>query len=252
MTEQPTISVRNLTLEYRATAKRRLIPGFRRKGALKPLESKVGGDFILSRNDQVVRSLDDVSFTLKSGDRLGLIGTNGAGKSTLLMVLAGIYPPTRGSVEVNGRIDALFNISLGFRPEATGRRNIVLRGLISGWSPELIEEKMDSIIEFSELGQFIDMPFKSYSQGMAARLAFSIATAVSPDILLLDEWIGAGDVDFQHKAQERMTSLVNSASTMVIASHNYALLKSVCTKVLHLEHGRIAAFGEVDELLQDA
>lgn len=243
------VVVDKLTLEYRAHSARRLVPNLRRKGVPKTLASSVGGDFVFSQNAQVVRSLDNVSFSLHPGDRLGLIGANGAGKSSLLMVLAGIYPPTKGIVRVNGRVDALFNIGLGFRPEATGRRNIVLRGLINGWSRELIEDKMESIIEFSELGRFIDMPYKSYSQGMAARLAFSIATAITPDILLLDEWIGAGDGAFQNKAKERMHSLVGSAGTMIIASHNNSLLKDVCTKILRLEHGRIQAFGKPEELL---
>ncbi|WP_435656764.1 ABC transporter ATP-binding protein [Brucella pituitosa] len=245
---QSCIKVDGVTVEYSASSKRRLIPDLRRKGAIKKVGSSVGGDFVFSNKNQVVRSLDNISFEIEAGDRLALVGANGAGKSTLLMVLAGIYPPTSGSVSVNGRVDALFNIGLGFRPEATGRRNIVLRGLINGWSKDLIAEKMETIIEFSELGEFIDMPYKSYSQGMAARLAFSIATAVTPDILLLDEWIGAGDGDFQEKAKLRMKALVGGAGAMVIASHNHALLKDVCTKFLHLEHGRIQAFGDISEL----
>lgn len=225
------------------------MPSIRRNGVPKALVSSVGGDFVFTRKNKVVRSLDNISFSLSPGDRLGLIGSNGAGKSTLLSVLAGIYPPTSGLVEIQGRVDALFNITLGFRPEATGRRNIVLRGLINGWTHDEIDERIDSIIEFSELGEFIDMPFKSYSQGMAARLAFSIATAAIPDVLLLDEWIGAGDTDFQRKARDRMNSLITSAGTMIIASHNHSLLKEICTKVLCLEHGRIKAFGNPQELL---
>lgn len=241
------ILVENLTLEYRMQSKRRMIPGFRRRGEPKSLKSSVGGDFILSRKRQVLRALNDVSFSLQPGDRLGLIGANGAGKSTLLMILAGIYQPTFGNITVKGRIDALFNIGLGFRPEATGRRNIVLRGLINGWSNDLINERMDEIIEFSELGEFIDMPYKSYSQGMAARLAFSIATAVTPEILLLDEWIGAGDTEFQQKAKTRMQSLVKEAGIMVIASHNHNLLKQTCNKIMHMEHGRIRKLCPVKE-----
>lgn len=244
------ISVEQLTLEYQVGGQRRLVPTIGRRGVPREFASAVGGDFALSRRKQVIRSLDSISFALSAGDRLGLIGTNGAGKSTLLMVLAGIFPPTDGTISVTGKVDALFNINLGFRPEATGRRNIVLRGLMNGWSPSLIREKMDSIIEFSELGPFIDMPYKSYSQGMAARLAFSIATAISPDILLLDEWIGAGDGAFQEKAKSRMNELVGSAGILVIASHNHSLLRQVCTKVMRLEHGRIAAFGDADDLLR--
>lgn len=244
------IHVDQLTLQYQVGGQRRLIPTIGRRGVPKELASGVGGNFAFSRRKTVIRSLDGISFSLAAGDRLGLVGTNGAGKSTLLMVLAGIFPPTAGTVSVTGKVDALFNINLGFRPEATGRRNIVLRGLMNGWSPSQIDEKMDSIIEFSGLGPFIDMPFKSYSQGMAARLAFSIATAISPDILLLDEWIGAGDGEFQEKAKSRMNELVGSAGILVIASHNPSLLRQVCTKVMRLEHGRIAALGEPEDLLR--
>ncbi|EJN02281.1 ABC transporter ATP-binding protein [Phyllobacterium sp. YR531] len=243
------IIAENLSLEYRMHKKRRIIPGFKRKGEIPLPQSTVGGDFVFSRKQPKLRALNDLSFTLEPGDRLGLIGANGAGKSTLLMVLAQIYQPTAGRLTVEGRVDALFNIGLGFRPEATGRRNIVLRGLINGWSSKLIAERMDEIIEFSELGDFIDMPYKSYSQGMAARLAFSIATAVTPEILLLDEWIGAGDTDFQKKAKDRMLNLVEDAGIMVIASHNHSLLKQTCNRILHLEHGRILKLGPVDEVI---
>jgi ABC-type polysaccharide/polyol phosphate transport system ATPase subunit len=154
-----------------------------------------------------VEALKGISFELKAGDRLGLIGSNGAGKTTLLKVLYGIFEPTGGRVDIQGKVDALFNINLGFRPEATGRRNIELRGLINGWSQEEIDSRMDWIIKFSGLGHFIDLPFKVYSQGMAARLAFSIATSFDPEILLMDEWIGAGDKDFQGKASRRMNRM---------------------------------------------
>lgn len=243
------IHVDRLTLDYQVGGQRRLVPTIGRRGVPRELAGDVGGSFAFKRRKTVVRSLDGISFSLSAGDRLGLIGSNGAGKSTLLMVLAGIFSPTAGTVSVQGRVDALFNINLGFRPEATGRRNIVLRGLMNGWTPARISEQMDSIIEFSGLGQFIDMPFKSYSQGMAARLAFSIATAIIPDILLLDEWIGTGDGEFQEKARDRMDRLVGSAGILVIASHDAALLRQVCTKVMRLEQGRIVAFGEPEELL---
>jgi ABC-type polysaccharide/polyol phosphate transport system ATPase subunit len=186
-----------------------------------------------------VTALDGVSFELKAGDRLGLVGPNGAGKTTLLKVLCGIYEPTGGTLEIEGKVDALFNINLGFRPEATGRRNIVLRGLINGWSPEEIEGRMEEIIEFSELGEFIDMPFKTYSQGMAARLGFSIATSFSPEILLMDEWIGAGDAAFQAKAKRRMDEMAESAGIIVLASHNQDLIKKTCNRVLELEKSTV-------------
>jgi ABC-type polysaccharide/polyol phosphate transport system ATPase subunit len=196
----------------------------------------------VDRRTQTVVALDGISFALEAGDRLGLVGSNGAGKTTLLKVLYGIYPPHSGSVVVNGRVDALFNIRLGFRAEATGRRNIELRGLVNGWSAKEIAKRMDAIIEFSELGEFIDMPFKSYSAGMAARLAFSTATTLEPEILVMDEWIGAGDPKFQEKARARMNDLAEKAGIIVLASHNHALLRRICNKILHLEGGRVVAF----------
>jgi ABC-type polysaccharide/polyol phosphate transport system ATPase subunit len=196
----------------------------------------------------MITALNGVSFHLKAGDRLGLVGPNGSGKTTLLKVLYGIYEPTAGHVETRGRIDALFNINLGFRPEATGRRNIFLRGLINGWTAESIEARTEEIIEFSELGDFIDMPLKTYSQGMAARLAFAAATSLDPEILLMDEWIGAGDADFQAKARLRMTELSQKAGIIVLASHNHGLIKNNCNKILELEAGRVAHFYDnVDE-----
>ncbi|MEP9385690.1 ABC transporter ATP-binding protein [Mesorhizobium sp. KR9-304] len=202
--------------------------------------TRVGGLFSApGQGARHVTALDGISFKLKPGDRLGLVGTNGAGKTTLLKVLYGIYEPTSGSIEKKGRVDALFNIGLGFRNLASGRRNIVVRGLINGWSPAEIEDRMEDIIAFSELGDFIDMPLNTYSQGMSARLAFAIATSFHPEILLMDEWIGAGDKDFQEKAKARLDAMIDKAGIIVLASHNDALIKKVCNRVMTLEHGRI-------------
>jgi ABC-type polysaccharide/polyol phosphate transport system ATPase subunit len=210
-----------------------------------------GGQISGEGRSRRVEALRDVSFTLSAGDRLGLVGHNGAGKTTLLKVLYGIYQPTAGRVSAQGRVDALFNIRLGFRPEATGRRNIVLRGLINGWSNHEIEERMDAIVEFSELGDFIDLPFKAYSSGMAARLAFAVATTLEPEILLMDEWIGAGDASFRNKAKARMDEMAAKAGIIVIASHSPDLIRRTCNKVLELEKGRMKALVPVDEW-QDA
>lgn len=231
------VRVDDLSLVYR----------LREKLTLSRWNRKLAGDTRLAGKGRhrFVIALDGVSFELEAGDRLGLVGPNGAGKTTLLQVLYGIYAPTAGTVEIDGRVDALFNINLGFRREATGRRNIVLRGLINGWSTDEIEERMEEIIAFSELGDFIDLPFKTYSQGMAARLAFSIATALEPEILLMDEWIGAGDASFQQKARTRMAELAEKASIIVIASHNQALIDKMCTKVLELEAGKVRAFRRI-------
>jgi len=205
-----------------------------------------------SRHDRArsrVTALDGISFSLAAGDRLALIGANGAGKTTLLKVLYGIFEPTTGRVETRGRLDALFNINLGFRREATGRRNIELRGLINGWSKAEINERMDEIIAFSELGDFVDMPFKFYSQGMAARLAFATATSFKPEILLMDEWIGAGDLNFQKKAKERMTMMVEAAGIIVLASHNPAILRTTCSHGLVMERGKALYFGALEDAL---
>jgi ABC-type polysaccharide/polyol phosphate transport system ATPase subunit len=224
-----------------------LRPGAR--AAAQPAGGSVGGAIAGTSGKRYVEALQAVSFALDAGDRLALVGANGSGKTTLLKVLYGIYPPTSGRMRIEGRVDALFNINLGFRREATGRRNIYLRGLINGWKPETIRASMDDIVAFSELGDFIDMPFKTYSQGMAARLAFAVATTLEPEILLMDEWIGAGDPAFQAKARERMTALADKAGIIVLASHNHALLKNTCNKALKLEHGKVVAFGPVGEVL---
>jgi len=233
------IRVKDLGLKYRIRQRLTLARHDRRM--------PVGGRIEGSGHEHFVTALDGVSFELKAGDRLGLIGPNGAGKTSLLKVLYGIYEPTAGRVEIEGRVDALFNINLGFRREATGRRNIVLRGLINGWSMEEIEARMDEIVEFSELGDFIDMPLKSYSAGMAARLAFSVATAMEPEILLMDEWIGAGDPKFQEKARNRMMELAEKAGIIVLASHNQGLMKRVCNKVLELDSGRVKGLHAVTD-----
>lgn len=213
---------------------------------LKPTRhaSQIGGNISAGDDGGYVAALSGVTFALGAGDRLGLVGPNGAGKTTLLKVLYGVYTPTSGTLKRHGRVDALFNINLGFRREASGRRNIELRGLINGWSRSQIVERTEDIIEFSELGDFIDMPLKSYSQGMAARLAFAAATSFQPEILLMDEWIGAGDKSFQEKAKARMDEIVSQAGIIVLASHNDAIIKRMCNKVLRLEKGQAVSFVE--------
>lgn len=229
------IEVHNICLSYRVRRKISL--------ALRSSKMPTGGTIReLKGGKRVVAALEDVSFSLSAGDRLGLVGSNGAGKTTLLKVLYEIYTPTSGQLIVKGKVDALFNIWLGFRQEATGRRNIVLRGLINGWTMDEINERINEIIDYSELGDFIDMPMKSYSQGMAARLAFSVATAMNPEILLMDEWIGAGDSGFQEKAKKRMDELAEKAGIIVLASHNPNIIKKNCNLILELEKGRVKSF----------
>jgi homopolymeric O-antigen transport system ATP-binding protein len=197
-----------------------------------------------------INALQNVNFDLTAGDRLAIVGRNGSGKSTLLRVLAGVYPPSTGRLEVQGRIAPMFNVGLGVRQEATGRRNIILRGIMNGLSRSESEAKVREIIEFSELGPYIDLPVRTYSSGMAMRLAFATATAFSPEVLLLDEWIGAGDEDFQKKAAARMMSLVEQSGITVIASHRRQLLKQVCNYALWIESGVQRAFGPLEEVFQ--
>ena len=232
----------NISLDVRNVS---LIYPLRTKFSLAPKDHRVGGrDKRINGQGRLrfVKALNDVSFSLSSGDRLGLIGNNGAGKTTLLKVLYGIYPPSHGTIAAQGRIDALFNINLGFRREATGRRNIELRGLINGWTRSEVDARMEEIVAFSELEDFIDMPIKAYSQGMAARLAFSVATSLKPEILLMDEWIGAGDPPFQEKSRQRMRELANRAGIVVLASHNHKLLRDTCNKIMMLDKGSVLHF----------
>ncbi|MCR9222570.1 MAG: ABC transporter ATP-binding protein [Hyphomonas sp.] len=195
-------------------------------------------------------ALRDVSFHVAKGTKLGIVGRNGSGKSTLLRVLGNVYTPTGGSLRVTGNVSSLFNINLGAQPDVSGRQNILLRGLVKGWTSDEVRERMPEIIEFSELGEFIDLPIRTYSDGMRMRLLFAIATAFSPEILLLDEWIGAGDSNFQKKAAARMNALVDGAGITVIASHNRGLLKRVCDFGMWLDHGVMRAFGPIDEVYE--
>jgi lipopolysaccharide transport system ATP-binding protein len=197
----------------------------------------------------VVRALENLTFTLNDGDRVGLLGHNGAGKSTLLRLLSGVYAPTQGSAEIHGEIGSLIDISLGIDPEATGRENIFLRGALLGMSKETLNACIDEIIDFSELGDFIDMPLRTYSSGMHLRLAFAVSTIVRPEILLMDEWLAVGDEGFKHKAEKRMTEMVQSTNILVIASHARDLIMHTCNRVIWLEHGSIRMQGAPAEVL---
>ncbi|MCW5724843.1 MAG: ABC transporter ATP-binding protein [Maricaulaceae bacterium] len=196
-----------------------------------------------------VQALHDVSFELRQGDRLALIGRNGSGKSTLLRILAGIYDPAEGEAEVEGRIGALLDIGAGMRVEATGERNIYLRGLIDGLGPKAAQARIPEIAAFADLGDYIRLPVRSYSDGMIMRLNFALATASQPEVLLLDEWIGAGDKAFALKAHARMQSLVDQAGVMVLASHNPDFVRLTCNKALWLDRGHMRAFGPVGAIL---
>lgn len=200
-----------------------------------------------SRNRIVVKALDDVSVDLEHGDRIALIGHNGAGKTTLLRVLAGIYEPTRGEVALSGSVAAVFNVGLGIDLEATGRENIYLRSLFLGIGRKDAQSLSDEILDFAELGNFADMPVRTYSTGMLARLQFAITTAVQPDILLIDEGIGAGDAAFFAKAQQRMDELMARSGILVLASHSEGLVRSMCNKAMLLNHGKVVFQGDIDD-----
>ena len=197
----------------------------------------------------VVRALKGVNLRLTAGDRLGLIGHNGAGKSTLLRVMAGIYVPTAGDVSITGKAVPLLDISLGMDDQSSGRQNIRLRGLLLGMSDEEIEAKTEDIAEFTELGDYLDLPLRTYSSGMRVRLAFAISTAVEADILLLDEVLGVGDASFQEKANKRLQDLHARAEIVVLAIHSSDTIRKTCNKVLWIERGKVKMFGKVDEVV---
>jgi lipopolysaccharide transport system ATP-binding protein len=192
-----------------------------------------------SRKITVVNALSDVSLHIKAGDRVGLVGHNGAGKTSLLRMLAGVYEPSRGRLQMEGRITSLIDVTLGMDHEATGYDNIMLRGLILGLSKKKIKEITPDIEEFSGLGEYLSMPVRAYSSGMVLRLAFSIVTCVHPDILLMDEWLSVGDAEFVSKAEERLQQMVDKASILVIASHNAQIISRLCNVQIRLAHGRI-------------
>lgn len=198
----------------------------------------------------IIRGLNRINFELRPGDRLGLIGHNGSGKTTLLRLVAGIFTPTSGNVLIEGHVVSLLNIALGIDPEATGRENILLRGTIMGMSKDEIEERSDEIAEFTGLGEFLDMPLRTYSTGMQLRLAFAVSTCVTPEILIMDEWLSTGDADFHHRANERMQSIVNTSSILVLASHSLSLIKENCTRVIWLEKGQVKMDGLPEDVLQ--
>ncbi len=198
----------------------------------------------------VVVALQNISLSLKSGDRLGLIGFNGAGKTTLLRALAGVYTPDEGTVTVTGRIASLLDVGVGMDMFATGYENIRLRGLIAGLSDKQIKAKVDEIAAFSGLGSYLAMPLKAYSSGMQGRLAFAVATSIECDVLLMDEWLSVGDVNFRAQAQARLMSLVNQSSIVVLASHDPTLVKTLCNKFIVLDGGHASEVYDV-ELMDD-
>ena len=217
----------------------------------KTLVSRATGGIVLkeANTPTVVRALSEISVQIRSGDRVGIVGPNGAGKTTLLCTLAGIYEPVTGLMRTTGDVATLLDIAGGMRPELTGIENIQLRGMLMGLTNRQIREIMPEVEEFTELGDFLNMPIRTYSSGMRVRLAFALATAVKADILLMDEWVLAGDAGFSAKATGRLESMVTGANILVLASHNNDIIRKWCNKALYLRHGELQMYGDVNEVV---
>jgi lipopolysaccharide transport system ATP-binding protein len=231
------ISLHNVNLHYASVAYKE-----------RSLKSLLGG--LLTPNKkrpQVadIHALKNISVEISQGERVGLLGHNGAGKSTFLKTIAGLYPISSGQSTVEGQVRSLFDLSLGFEPDATGRENILYRGLLLGLSPTFMRDREVEIVDFAGLGEFIDYPIKTYSAGMQVRLAFAISTAVGGDILLLDEVIGAGDANFMSKARQRITSLIEQSEILILASHDFNALTSLCERGLVFHHGELVFDGSI-------
>ena len=193
-------------------------------------------------------ALKDVSFSVDAGDVFGIVGSNGAGKSTLLKLVAGVYKPTKGTINVDGKISPMIELGAGFDGELTARENIYLNGAILGYSKEFLDEKFDEIVEFSELKDFLDVPIKNYSSGMTAKLAFSISTIVNPEILIVDEILSVGDIKFQEKSKNKMMSMIKNGTTVMYVSHSLESIKDLCNKAIWLDHGEVKMVGNVNEV----
>lgn len=196
-------------------------------------------------------ALKDVSFKIKKGEVVGLIGTNGAGKSTMLKVVSGVMKPTTGTVKVGGVISPMIELGAGFDMDLTARENIYLNGAVLGYSKKFLDEKFDEIVEFSELRDFLDVPVKNFSSGMTAKLAFSISTAVNPEILIVDEILSVGDIKFQEKSKNKMMEMIHGGTTVLYVSHSLQAIKDICTKVIWLDHGKIVKIGDTEEICNE-
>lgn len=204
-----------------------------------------------ARSAPVVQALKDVTVSLEPGDRVGLIGTNGAGKSTLLRVIAGIYEPDTGEVCIEGDVMPLLDLGLGFDGDLTGRENIRMRAMYLGLKPQHSKGLIPEIAEFTELGEYLDLPVRTYSSGMQMRLSLGVATAIQPDILLMDEWMMAGDATFMEKAKKRIDNFIEKASILILASHSENIIRQWCNKALLLKGGKVIAFGKTDRIFNE-
>jgi teichoic acid transport system ATP-binding protein len=232
------VRVDDLSITYRTT--------FERKPTLKEALVRFGRG---QRAVREVEALKHVSFEVRNGTAMGIIGANGAGKSTLMRALAGILPPTSGSIEVWGKASTLLALGVGFNQSLSGRENIILGGLAAGLSRREVEERADEVAEWTELGDFIDMPMRTYSSGMSARVGFSVAVHMKPDILMIDEALSTGDAHFREKANAKMAELRESARAMFLVSHGLGSIKEMCTEVMWLDHGRLMMRGDPEEVI---
>ena len=225
------------------------------------LSFKIGNDKIDNLKEYIIRTLnrtkekktifkatDNVSFKIYKGEKVGILGFNGAGKSTLLKIISGVYTPDEGEVIINGNIAPLLSLGAGFDKNYSGRENIFLNGAILGYDEQFLRSKYDEILEFSELGEFINLPVKNYSSGMLSKLGFSIATIVDPDILILDEVLGVGDINFRKKSKEKLQSLMESNTTVLLVSHSIKEIRNICDKAIWIEKGRVVDIGEVNDI----
>ena len=232
--KETTIRLENVMIEFPKT---RVTLGTVEKSLLSLIKME-------SRNQKYFTALKNVSFEIQKGEVIGIIGRNGAGKSTLLRVISGIYRPDKGIAKSKGQISLLAGLGIGFNVNLTGRENVYLYGSLLGHSKKIMNELIESIIDFSELHDFIDEPLRTYSSGMRTRLGFSVASAINPDILLIDDVFGVGDVEFKKRSTARIQEMVNDAGTVVIVSHSFDMLKQICTRMIMIEKGRIVAIGE--------
>jgi ABC-2 type transport system ATP-binding protein len=243
VTDNPFISTENAWVEF---------PIFdaKSRSLKKAFLGKAGGT--IGRNESnvvVIEALRDITLSLKMGDRVGLVGHNGAGKSTLLRLLSGIYEPTRGSASVRGRVAPVFDLGVGMDPEISGFENIIIRGLFLGQTRKQMLAKIDEIADFTELGDYLSMPLRTYSTGMRVRLAMGVVTSIDPEILLLDEGIGAVDAEFMKKARTRLQSLVARSGILVFASHSNEFLAQLCKSAMWIDHGTIRMTGGIEEVV---
>ena len=237
------IRLDNVNLHYSAAA-------FKERS----LKALLAGAFAAPRARPVIHdihALKNICVEIAPGERVGLLGQNGAGKSTFLKIVAGLYPISSGSRHVEGKVRSLFDLSLGFEPDATGRENILYRGLLLGLTPKFMRSVEEEIVTFADIGEFIDYPIKTYSAGMQVRLAFAISTMVGGDILLLDEVIGAGDANFMQKAKARIVKLIDDSEILILATHDLGSLRDICERTLVLHHGELKFDGAVDAAIKE-